>query len=156
MRELTEKINTQESKDFKVTKQIFEKILSGNCPHIEATQEGCSVDMRLSAYTKSEMIPMCIEIKERNQNLEIYDKIPITCNKFCNIKAEAREGERILYITLINGEEYYIFDFDKIDWNKVECKHWLIKKTQLDSNSKKKNFPTFFIPISQAIYNGLI
>ena len=53
-------------------------------------------------------------------------------------------------------EQYFIFNLDKLDLNKCTIKNWLINKIEFCEGQQKEKQPTIFIPLEQAIYNGII
>ena len=97
------------------------------------------------------------EIKTRNCNIEDCEGLPLTVNKYCNLKDDTKQWERLIYISLVNDDEYFIYDLDKVNWNKVICRHWYINDIEYTKeNQIKKKIPTFFFPISESCYNGFI
>ena len=97
-----------------------------------------------------------VEIKERFQNLEEFATLPLKVAKYCTIKENTPEDAKPLIIYLLNDEQYFIFNLDKLDLNKCAIKNWLINKIELCNNQQKEKQPTIFIPLEQAIYNGII
>lgn len=154
MGELTEKINTQESKDFTKAKAIIERLFSAFTPTIIQTTDGSSVDLRFTAFTKNFDYEYAVEIKERNQDMALYDKLPLTCKKLALMQKERRNNEKLLYLVMVNDSEYYIFDMDRTRLPIPTM--WNIKETQLKENSKYIQMPTFFISTTEAVNNGLI
>ncbi|MBQ3944239.1 MAG: hypothetical protein II670_01335, partial [Alphaproteobacteria bacterium] len=67
-----------------------------------------------------------------------------------------RENETPLVIYLVNDEEYFIFNLNKLDLNNITIKNWNIPKVQFTSKQEYEQQPTFFIPLNQSIYNGII
>lgn len=154
MEKLTNKINTQESKDFTKAKAIIERLFSAFTTTIIQTIDGTSVDLRFTAHTKNFDYEYAVELKERNQDMTLYDKLPLTCRKLALMQGERRSNEKLLYLVMVNDSEYYIYDMDRtrlpipIMWN--------IKKTQFKEKSEYVKMPTFFLDTSEAVNKGLI
>lgn len=150
-----ERMVNQEEKDFKITERIMKNIFKAHNKDAELKQNPIysAVDATMLVDKKYKYN---IEIKERVQNLDIYDTLPLKVTKYCNIMENTDEDTKPLIIYLLNNEEYYLFNLKELDWNKIKCKNWEIKKVEYTSNQQKEKQPTYFIPISQCIYNGLI
>ena len=88
--------------------------------------------------------------------MELYDTLPITCQKYCNVKDTCKMGEKAIYISLLNDTEYYVFDLDKVDLNACIIRNWSINDIEYSDAPKKVNIPTIFIPITQSVNNGLM
>lgn len=149
-----DRIEKKENDDFQVAEKVMNEILKNNHPKIEKTPSYTSVDLRLTAHTHNKIVKMAVEIKERNS--KGFVQIPLTCRKYCLMQNERNEDERLLYFIIFDKNKYLIFDLDKINWNKVKCRMWNIRKTQMDDDSRYEWTPTFFIPITEATYKGEI
>ena len=152
------RMNEIEEKDYQTAKKIFNKIFSKYTVQFEKMKTGAVSDMRFQFMKKDgDVVKFNVEIKSRNQSLDDYDTLPLTVQKYCNLKDDTQDWERLIYISLVNDEEYFIFDLDKLDWNKVDCHNWFINDIEFSSGTpNKKKIPTYFIPIAQSCYNGLI
>ncbi|MBQ2175937.1 MAG: hypothetical protein II453_13025 [Alphaproteobacteria bacterium] len=149
----------QESKDFTKTKKIMTNIFKAYDAEIEIKQTDtyCNVDARMTATKKNKKHHYTVEIKERNvPSIEFLQALPLTVKKYCNIMGETRENETPLVIYLVNDEEYFIFNLNKLDLNNITIKNWNIPKVQFTSKQEYEQQPTFFIPLNQSIYNGII
>ena len=134
-----EKMNEQELKDYKVTEKIMHQIFKtyGAKAHLTKEPIYSPVDASMWVEKNNDIKKYKIEIKERLSNYLDINEVPLKVQKYCNIIDATSKGEIPLIVYLLNNSEYYIFDLNKIDFNKVKI-------------------PTFFIPLSQCIYNGLI
>jgi len=153
-----EQVNAQEKKDFIITNKIMAKIFQRydaiatltqmpRFTHYDATMEVTKGD-----FTKE----YTVEIKERNvSNPEYMDTMPLKVKKYVNIINHS-EDKTPLVIYLLNNEQYYIFDLTKLDLNKVKIANWKIPKVQYADTHEYEEQPTFFFPISMAVYNGKI
>lgn len=151
------KADEQELKDYQMTVKILSRLFKAYQPNFSMMAKGCVFDAKMYFITNdNEVYRYNIEIKSRKQNMEDYDTLPLTVAKYCNVKESCKLGEKPIYISLVNGEEYYIFDLDKLDMNKVRIKNWLINDIEYSDNPSKKKIPTMFIPITQCVNNGLI
>ena len=152
-----EKTDIQELKDFQMTVKILSRLFKKYNPQFSQMAKGCVYDAKMyfTDY-KNELYRYHIEIKSRRQNMEEYDTLPLTVQKYCNIIESCKLGEKPIYISLVNDEEYYIFDLSRIDMNKVIIKNWYINDIEYSDNPTKKKIPTMFIPITESVNNGLI
>lgn len=155
-----QRMEAQEWKDYTTTKKIMTNIFSAYDAtfDMKPMPTYCYVDARMKAEKGGKSKSYTIEIKERNINGEL-ETLPLKCKKYCNIMAETKENETPLAIYLVNDSEYYIFNLQKLDMNKVIIKNWNIPKVNFAKITEKMEYeetPTFFIPINQSIYNGII
>lgn len=151
-----EQINAQETKDFIITNNIMTKIFQAyqatttlkqmpQFSHFDATMDVTKGEIK-KLYT--------VEIKERNVPcLEDLETLPLKVKKYCNIKKHSG-NKTPLVIYLVNNEEYYIYDLNKLDLNKVIIANWNIPKVQYSDKHQYEEQPTFFLPLNQSIYNG--
>lgn len=156
----TEQMIEQEKKDFNITKKIMKKIFSTYGAHakLEQTSIYSPYDALMTVTSgKKNIKKYAVEIKERNQNLEVFDCLPITAKKFIKVKDAAFKNNLTpIVIYLVNDEDYFIYDLNKLDLNKVELKNWNIKKVEYSLTSDLVPTPAFFLPLNQCIYNGQI
>lgn len=151
-----EQINAQETKDFNITDKIMTKIFQTYNANATLTQmpQFSNYDATMDVTKGNNFKQYTIEIKERNvQSLEDLESLPLKVKKYCNIKSHS-ENKTPLVIYLVNGEEYYIYDLNKLDLNKVEIRNWNIPKVQYSDKHIYEEQPTFFLPLNQSIYNG--
>lgn len=147
----------QEEKDFQKAKEILNKIFHHYEPTFVKMAKGCFYDMKMWFIDKNNNLHRYhVEIKTRKQNMELYDTLPITCQKYCNVKDTCKMGEKAIYISLLNDTEYYVFDLDKVDLNSCVIRNWAINDIEYSDAPKKVNIPTIFIPITQSVNNGLM
>lgn len=152
--ELTDK---QELKDYQITVTILSRIFKSYDPQFTMMAKGCVFDAKMYfTDNNNELYRYHIEIKSRRQNMEEYDTLPLTVQKYCNIIESCKLGEKPIYLSLVNDEEYYIFDLSKIDMNKVTIRNWYINDIEYSNNPVRKKIPTMFIPVTEAVNNGLI
>ena len=152
-----EKTDIQELKDYQMTVKILSRIFKKYNPQFTMMAKGCVFDAKMYfTDNNNEVYRYNIEIKSRRQNIEEYDTLPLTVAKYCNIKESCKLGEKPIYISLVNEEEYYIFDLSKLNMNNVTIKNWLINDIEYSDNPVKKKIPTLFIPVTEAVNNGLI
>lgn len=152
--ELTDK---QELKDYQITVTILSRIFKSYDPQFTMMAKGCVFDAKMYfTDNNNELYRYHIEIKSRKQNMDEYDTLPLTVQKYCNIIESCKLGEKPIYLSLVNDEEYYIFDLSKIDMNKVKIKNWYINDIEYSNNPVRKKIPTMFIPVTEAVNNGLI
>lgn len=150
-----EKADLQELKDYQMTVAILSKLFKKYNPQFSRMAKGCVFDAKMYFIdNNNEVYRYNIEIKSRKQNMEEYDTLPLTVAKYCNVKESCKLGEKPIYISLVNGEEYYIFDLDKLDMNKVKIKNWYINDIEYSNNPTKKKIPTMFIPVTESVNNG--
>lgn len=152
-----EKTDKQELKDYEITVKILTRLFNKYNPQFYMMAKGNVFDAKMYFIDKrNEVYRYHIEIKSRKQNMDIYDTLPLTVQKYCNLKESCKLGEKAIYVSLLNDDEYYIFDLNKIDMNKVIIKNWYINDIEYSDNPTKKKIPTMFIPITEAVNNGLI
>lgn len=152
-----QKADEQELKDYQMTVAILSKLFKKYNPQFSRMAKGCVFDAKMYFIdNNNEVYRYNIEIKSRKQNMEEYDTLPLTVAKYCNVKESCKLGEKPIYISLVNGEEYYIFDLDKLDMNNVTIKNWYINDIEYSNNPTKKKIPTMFIPVTESVNNGLI
>lgn len=152
-----EKTDIQELKDYQMTVKILSRLFKKYNPQFSRMAKGCVFDAKMYFITNdNEVYRYNIEIKSRKQNMEEYDTLPLTVQKYCNIIESCKLGEKPIYISIVNDEEYYIFDISRIDMNKVIIKNWYINDIEYSNNPTKKKIPTMFIPVTEAVNNGLI
>ena len=167
------RMKKQENKDFTNAVRVFNKILGSKKYTAKFNQMplGSASDMRFNADNRY----FNVEIKERNQDMDKYPQLPLKLTKFKRLIEDTKEYEKLLYIVLVNNEEYYIYDLENIDFS--ETTHveydpenidfsnlvftdWTIKKVQYsveeDDKVEYETVPTFFIPISYACASGKI
>lgn len=149
-----ERIEVQETKDFNITNNIMRQIFQAYDAKIDMkqTKPFSAYDATMKAEKKNIKKNYVVEIKERNYDGEL-ETLPLKVKKYCSIM-EKVEDQTPLVIYLCNGEEYYIFDLNRLDLNKVEIRNWNIPKVQYADNHQFERQPTFFLPITQSIYNG--
>lgn len=149
-----EKMTEQERKDYIIAQQIFINIFAkyDKNLYIYKTKTYSSYDMFMRCRNKKYLI----EIKERNQDMKKYKTLPLKWTKYIDIVKETGGEDTPIVIYLVNGEDFYIFDLNKLDLNKCEYKNWEINKIEYSvmNNSNKERQPTIFMPISMAVYKG--
>ena len=152
-----EKTDLQELKDYQNTVKILSRIFKKYNPQFSQMAKGCVFDCKMYfTDNNNELYRYHIEIKSRRQNMEEYDTLPLTVQKYCNIIESCKLGEKPIYISIVNDEEYYIFDISRIDMNKVIIKNWYINDIEYSDNPVKKKIPTMFIPITESVNDGLL
>ena len=114
MRDLQTKIEKQEEQDFRIANAILKQLFTPFQPITEKMPSKSAYDMRMSAFTNQSTHIYAIELKSRTQDLTKYKTLPITVRKLCNLMKARREGDKLIYMVLLNNEEYYIFDLDTI------------------------------------------
>ena len=149
-----ERIEKQEEQDFRIANAILKSIFQPFKPLTEKMPSKSTYDMRLSAFTNQSMHVYAIELKSRKQDITKYKTLPITARKLCNMQKARREGDKLIYMVLLNNEEYYIFDLDTIQLPLSSIAFWNIKKVEMDDDSIKEPTPTIFLPIEKAIIRG--
>ena len=154
MRELQTKIKKQEEQDFRIANAILHTIFQPFQPLTEKMPSKSTYDMRLSAFTNQSMHVYAIELKSRTQDITKYHTLPITVRKLCNMQKARREGDKLIYMVLLNNEEYYIFDLDTIQVPLTSIDFWNIKKVQFDNASLQEETPTIFLTLDKAITHG--
>ena len=153
MRELQTKIEKQEEQDFRIANAILKQLFTPFQPITEKMPSKSAYDMRMSAFTNQSTHIYAIELKSRKQDLSKYTTLPITVRKLCNLMKARREGDKLIYMVLLNNEEYYIFDLDNIQVPLSSIAYWNIKKVQFDDSIKEPT-QTIFLPIDRAITHG--
>lgn len=148
-----ERIEKQEEQDFRIANAILHTIFQPFQPLTEKMPSKSNYDMRMSAFTNQSTHIYAIELKSRKQDLTKYKTLPITVRKLCNMQKARREGDKLIYMVLLNNEEYYIFDLDNIQVPITSISFWNIKKVQFDDSIKEPT-PTIFLPINRAITHG--
>lgn len=151
-----QKMNRQETYDFNTTKKIMTQIFTayGYQPRFVKSEPYSVYDADMNVGKKSYVV----EIKDRQQNMDLYDTLPLTVQKYCNLTevAEAKDATPIV-VYLLNNEEYYIFNLDKLCLCKCDIKNWYIYDVQFEKDVPvKKKKPTIFMPVRLCDYNGLI
>ena len=150
-------MDEQEQKDFDTTERIMKQIFTSYnaTAELNKNESFAPVDAYMNVKKGKKEKWYSVEIKERKQDMDIYDTLPLKVSKYINVM-EASKGITPLVIYLLNDEEYYIFNLNDIDLNKVKLKLWNIAKVQYCEKQEFEEKPTFFIPISMAKYNGII
>ena len=152
-----DKAELQELKDSQATVKILSRIFRKYNPQFSQMAKGCVFDAKMYfTDSNNEVYRYNIEIKSRKQNMEDYDTLPLTVAKYCNVKESCKLGEKAIYISIVNEEEYYVFDLNKLDMNNVTIKNWFINDIEYSDSPTKKKIPTLFIPVTEAVNNGLI
>ena len=154
MRELQTKIEKQEEQDFRIANAILKQLFTPFQPITEKMPSKSAYDMRMSAFTNQSTHIYAIELKSRTQDLSKYKTLPITVRKLCNLMKARREGDKLIYMVLLNNEEYYIFDLDTIQVPLTSIDFWNIKKVQFDNASLQEETPTIFLTLDKAITHG--
>ena len=149
-----ERIEKQEEQDFRIANAILHNIFQPFQPITEKMQSKSNYDMRLSAFTNQSTHVYAIELKSRKQDLTKYTTLPITVRKLCNMQKARREGDKLIYMVLLNNEEYFIFDLDTIQVPLTSIAFWNVKKVEMDDDSIKEPTPTIFLPLDKAIIHG--
>ncbi len=149
------RMEEQEQKDFKTTEKIMKQIFK-SYNKVAVLKQNPSFSPIDASMTVDKKHKYAVEIKERFQNLEEFATLPLKVAKYCSIKENTPEDSKPLIIYLLNEEQYFIFDLNKLDLNKCAIKNWLINKVEFCDGRQKEKQPTIFIPIEQAIYNGFI
>lgn len=148
-----ERIEKQEEQDFRIANAILKSIFQPFQPLTEKMPSKSNYDMRLSAFTNQSTHIYAIELKSRKQDLTKFKTLPITVRKLCNMQKARMEGDKLIYMVLLNNEEYYIFDLDNIQVPITSIAFWNIKKVQFDDSTKEPT-ETIFLPINMAITHG--
>ena len=153
-----ERIRKQEEHDFNTTKMILERIYNNYTPTFTPTPEFSPSDMRYTVEGKSGNTYFYnVEIKSRNQDMEKWHTLPLKEAKYQRLIQDTKEGEKLLYVALVNDYEYYIFSLSNIDFSKIEKRNWKIKVQEYNvGGSDYIEVPTYFIPTELAVNNGLI
>ena len=154
MRELQTKIEKQEEQDYHIANAILKQLFTPFQPITEKMPSKSAYDMRMSAFTNQSTHIYAIELKSRTQDLSKYKTLPITVRKLCNLMKARREGDKLIYMVLLNNEEYYIFDLDTIQVPLTSIDFWNIKKVQFDNASLQEETPTIFLTLDKAITHG--
>ena len=149
-----ERIEKQEEEDYRIANAILKSIFQPFQPITEKMQSKSNYDMRMSAFTNQSTHIYAIELKSRKQDLTKYKTLPITVRKLCNMQKARNEGEKLIYMVMLNNEEYYIFDLDNIQLPLTSIAFWNIKKVQFEYASIKEPTPTIFLPLDKAITHG--
>lgn len=149
-----ERIEKQEEQDFRIANAILKQLFTPFQPITEKMQSKSAYDMRLSAFTNQSMHVYAIELKSRKQDLTKYKTLPITVRKLCNMQKARMECDKLIYMVLLNNEDYYIFDLDNIQVPLSSIAFWNIKKVEMDDDSIKEPTPTIFLPIDRSITHG--
>ena len=154
-----QRIMPQEDTDYNKTQRIFTSILDGyDCTF---TQTGLfdPSDMRFNyTTTNGATRKFNVEIKTKNQDMTKFDDLPLKVSKYCDFKDDTQPDEKMLFVVLVNDDQYFIYDLDNLNWNTVTCRNWWINDYEYnpDGEKKKVKTPTFFVPIDQACTHGII
>ena len=151
---LQTKIELKEQEDYHIANAILHTIFQPFQPLTEKMPSKSTYDMRLSAFTNQSTHIYAIELKSRKQDLTKYTTLPITVRKLCNMQKARREGDKLIYMVLLNESDYFIFDLDTIQVQLTSIAFWNIKKVEMDDDSIKEPTPTIFLPIDKAIIHG--
>ena len=149
-----ERIEKQEEQDFRIANAILKQLFTPFQPLTEKMKSKSPYDMRLSAFTNQSTHIYAIELKSRKQDITKYTTLPITVRKLCNMQKARKEGEKLIYMVLLNESDYFIFDLDTIQVPLTSIDFWNIKKVQFDDTSLQEETPTIFLPINRAITHG--
>lgn len=149
-----ERIEKQEEQDFRIANAILKQLFTQFQPITEKMPSKSNYDMRMSAFTNQSTHVYAIELKSRKQDITKYTTLPITVRKLCNLMKARKEGDKLIYMVLLNNEEYFVFDLDTIQLPLTSIAFWNIKKVEMDEDSTKEPTPTIFLPIEKAITHG--
>lgn len=150
----------KEEEDYQITSYIFKNyIFSGSSQSCETEKfDQWSVpDCAYTARTTNRYDVGIVEIKTRNQDMDLYNTLPIKVEKYCNMDAACADDVRCIYFVLVNDEEYYLFDLRDLDMNKCTLKMLYINKTEYvvdKSKQEKEKTAMLLIPITQAKIHG--
>lgn len=139
-----ERIEKQEEQDFRIANAILKSIFQIFKPITEKLPSKSNYDMRLSAFTNQSTHIYAIELKSRKQDLTKYTTLPITVRKLCNMQKARMEGDKLIYMVLLNNEEYYIFDLDNIQLPLTSIAFGISKKLKWMMIQLKNLHPQFF------------
>ena len=149
-----ERIEKQEEQDFRIANAILKQLFTPFQPITEKMPSKSAYDMRMSAFTNQSTHIYAIELKSRKQDITKYTTLPITVRKLCNMQKARKEGEKLIYMVLLNESDYFIFDLDTIQVPLTSIDFWNIKKVQFDDTSLQEETPTIVLPINRAITHG--
>ena len=152
MKELSERIDKQESKDRYVAKRVLnEMVNNGWGLQIEGTKDPyCPVDLTCTATSKYNNIYFNVEIKERYKSETSLKLDPYAELKDSKVRRMRRvtdyDTTKLYYLVLLNNKWALLYDLDEIDWEEIETFMWHIKKTQLDDNSEYEDVLCYKLP----------
>ena len=149
-----ERIEKQEEQDFRIANAILKQLFTPFQPITEKMPSKSAYDMRMSAFTNQSTHIYAIELKSRKQDITKYTTLPITVRKLCNMQKARKEGEKLIYMVLLNESDYFIFDLDTIQVPLTSIDFWNIKKVQFDDTSLQEETPTIFLTLDKAITHG--
>ncbi len=148
----------QEKHDYDTTVTIFDNIFSKWSHSATQMPEGSATDMRYTVDKDGDQHYYNIEIKTRNTDLSRYPQLPLTVKKYESVMSDTMGFEKPIYISLVNGTEYFIFDLSAIDINEIEQRDWHIKRKEYHKDGYEiwDDVPTYFFPIEKACFHGYI
>ncbi len=150
------RVNEQENKDYVYTVNLLTDLFNNYETTFTQMPEFHPTDVRLKVVGHQPH-KYNIEVKTRNQDMDKYHTIPLKEAKLNGMINDTKEDEKLLYIVFVNDYQYFIFDIDNIDFNKVEKRNWRIKKQEYNIGKDEYiTVPTYFIPIELSVNNGLI
>jgi len=152
---MTATIEKQEEQDFItasiIMKNIFEKY--NKTATLKRNKPYSPVDTKMYI---NDTWRYNLEIKERQQDMNKYHTLPLKVTKYCDIQDDTPNNVTPLIIYLLNDTEYYIFNLNKLDFNKIRIRNWNINKKEFTNFREKQNQPTMFLPLNQSVYHGEI
>lgn len=150
-----ERIRIQENKDFENTKDIINELFKRWETSFTQMPEFSASDMRFKVQKDDISYKYNVEIKTRTQDMEKYPQLALKVKKYCRLKEDTLDDEKLLYFVLVNHNEYFVFDLKKLDLNKCDIRNWKIKAQEYNvSGSHYVEEPTIFIPITQVKMHG--
>lgn len=151
-----ERIRMQEQMDFNTTVTIFQDIFSEYETTFTQMPEFSPSDMRMEVKGHQPHL-YNVEIKTRNQDMNKYHTFLLKEAKYNRLIQDTKDGEKLLYIVLVNDSEYYIFDLDSIDISTIPKKEITIQAQEYNvGGSTYVTVPAYVFPIALAVNNGKI
>ena len=146
-------IEMQEYKDRFVAARIMKECCTGENLKMWPRAMNDPIDLSGECMFMGSKFQFNLEIKGRNKSEELqrlYPHATLRVDKYNRMRERTEYGVNLLYMLLQNEKDCYLFNLDALNWRKVDTFNWYIKKTQMDANSGKAEYPTYAIPYDQA------
>ena len=147
-------IRLQEKIDASIAHGIIARKFGNKLTGWKEREEGSPSDVLLTGTTSTHEQHYSLEIKSVNTNAYFENGFLVQFEKLigCRTDIERRQNqEKLIWMFLSTFErKAYIFDFDKIDLNKVRMANIPIKTVEYHDTSTQIK-PCFFLPLDTAV-----
>ena len=143
-----ERVLLQEKKNYDRAREIFNELLKGKNPQYQQMPDLSVSDMRMQVATNK----YNIELKSRSETIYDYNEMLLKVKKYCNLIKDTKEDETLLYLAIVEGGDWYLWNLSTLDWRKVKLDNIRTKKQEYNINGTYYvEEPYFHLPLDTAI-----